>query len=213
MGPLLVAMIVPAVCARKGCLGSDSSFLSLAPNIAQPAYPTRLLSQRAGCSHPLALPASSAHTFIVVSSITSLAPLPKGSSLGTSDITLTHLPKTAQPQKDLDHSPATYEGESFKIAAKHAGGGEAPRMMTEIWQRSLPAAPVPLLIAALQGQVDSLAWLRETEAEAVLRLRRRRKRAATKTFIFSVGQFSLRRRLSADVLLAAGRSLSDHLGL
>lgn len=86
-----------------------------------------LLSQRAGCAHPLALPASSSHTFIVVSPVTSLAPLSKGSSLGTSDIILTHLPQTAQPQKDLDHSPATHKGESFKMATKHAGGGRGPK--------------------------------------------------------------------------------------
>lgn len=57
----------PSSLCQEGVSRFRSSFLSLAPNIAQPAYPTLcLLSQRAGCSHPLALPASSAHTFIVV---------------------------------------------------------------------------------------------------------------------------------------------------
>lgn len=110
----------------------------MAPAIASAflLIPFVLLSQEAGFSHPLALPASSSHTFIIVSSVTFLAPPPKGSFLlyilGASDITLTQHPRTAQPQKDLDHSSyLLYEGESLKIAALHAEGERLPAIMTE----------------------------------------------------------------------------------
>lgn len=138
---LLAAMIVPAICARhcrKGCLGSDSLLPDLAPAITLAFLPVPfvLLSQEAGFSHPLALPASSSHMFIIVSSVTFLAPSLKGLFLlyilGASDITLTQHPRTAQPQKDLDHgSYLFYKGESSKIAAMHAEGERPPAIMME----------------------------------------------------------------------------------
>lgn len=138
LGFLLAAMIVPAICARhckKGCLGSDSLLLDLAPAITSAFLPIPfvLLSQEAGFSHPLALPASSSHTFIIASSITFLALLLKGSFLtlhsGASDLTLTQHPRTAQ--KDLDHSSyLLYKGESLKIAM-HAEAERPPAIMTE----------------------------------------------------------------------------------